>query len=76
MSSEVHELLIKMHDIVDSALSKWVGNTANILAYLPNSVSRQHCEVLASQFPFLPNFTVPPIEACLYGCINWSLAYV
>ena len=41
-----------------------------------NSVSRQHCEVWASQFPFLHSLkeVIPASEACLYGCINWSLA--
>ena len=40
-----------------------------------NSVSRQHHEVWASQFPFLHSLrdVIPPNEACLYGCINWSL---
>ena len=49
---------------------------ACILAYLFNSVSRQHCEVWASQFPFLHSLreVIPPSEACLYGHINWSLA--
>ena len=49
---------------------------AHILAYLFNFVSRQHCEVWASQFPFLHSLreVIPPSEACLYGCINWSLA--
>ena len=30
---------------------------------------------MASQFPFLHGLkdVVPPSEACLYGCINWSL---
>ena len=30
--SEVYQLLTKIHDILDSAVSKWVGNTACILA--------------------------------------------
>ena len=40
-----------------------------------NSVSRQHCEIWASQFPFLHSLkdVIPPSEACLYGHINWSL---
>ena len=48
----------------------------HILAHLFNSVSRQHWEVWASQFPFLHSLkeVVPPSEACLYGHINWSLA--
>ena len=47
-----------------------------ILAHLFNSVSRQHHEVWASHFPFLHSLkeVIPPSEACLYGCINWSLA--
>ena len=38
--------------------------------------SRQHCEVWASQFPFLHSLMelIPPSEACLYSCIYWSLA--
>ena len=41
-----------------------------------NSVSWQHSEVWASQFPFLHSLrdVIPPSEACLYGHINWSLA--
>ena len=44
--------------------------------YLFNSVSRQHHEVWASQFPFLHSLrdVIPLSEACLYGHINWSLA--
>ena len=40
-----------------------------------NSVSRQHHEVWASQFPFLHCLrdVIPPSDACLYGHINWSL---
>ena len=74
--SEVHKLLLKIHDILDKAVSKLVGNSARILSYLFNSVSRQHCVVWASQFPFLDSLrdVIPPSEACLYGCINWSLA--
>ena len=30
----VHELLTKIHDILDSAASRWVGNKAHILAYV------------------------------------------
>ena len=33
-ASEVHELHIKIHDIVDNAVSKWGGNITCILAYL------------------------------------------
>ena len=40
--SEVHELLLCIHDILDKAISKQVGNSAHILAHLFNSVSRQH----------------------------------
>ena len=43
--SEVNELLTEIHDIPDNALSKWIGNTTNILAYLFNSTSRQCHEV-------------------------------
>ena len=72
----VLELVTKIHDILDNAVSKHVRNTACILASLFDSAFRQCCEVLASQDLFLHNFTdsVPPSEACLYGCINWSLA--
>ena len=70
--SEVHELHLWIHDILDKAVSKRVGNSACILAHLLNSISRQHCEVWASQFPFLHslNEVIPASEACLYGCIN------
>ena len=74
--SEVCELLLKVHDTLDKAVSKQVGNSACILAYPFTSVSRQHYEVWVSQFPFLHILrdVIPPSEACLYGCINWSLA--
>ena len=49
----LHELLIKVHNILDNAVSKQVWNSAHILAHLFNSASRQCCEVWASQFPFL-----------------------
>ena len=73
--SEVYELLLRIHDILDRAVSKQVVNSAHILAHLFNSVSRQHHEIWASQFPFLHTFkkVISPSEACLYGCINWSL---
>ena len=73
--SEVNELLIKVHDLLDSAVSQQVGNSTCILEHVFNSASRQHGEVWASQFPFLHSLegVVPPSEACLYGCINWSL---
>ena len=74
--SEVHELLIKVYDILDNAVPKCVGNSANILAHIFHSASRQHCEVWASQSPFLGSLkdVVPPSKACLFGHINWSLA--
>ena len=65
--SEVCELLAKIHDILDNAVSKWVGSTACILAHVFISSSRQHCEVWASQFPFLHCLKdiIPSSEACL-----------
>ena len=74
--SEVCDLLLWIHGILDKAVSKQVGNSVHILAHLFNSVSRQHHEVWASQFPFLHSLkeVIPPSEACLYGHINWSLA--
>ena len=74
--SEVCELLLRIHDNLDKVICKQVGNSVCILAHLFNYVSRQHCEVWDSQFPFLHSLkgVIPPSEACLYGCINWSLA--
>ena len=74
--SEVCELPLWIHDILDRAVSKQVGNSVCILAHLFNSVSRQHHKVWASQFPFLHSLkeVIPPCEACLYGHIIWSLA--
>ena len=43
--SEVHDLLLKVHNILDSAVSKQVGNSAHISSHAFNSVSRQHLEV-------------------------------
>ena len=40
--SEGHELLLKVHDILDNAVSKRVGNSAHILAHMFNSASKQH----------------------------------
>ena len=40
--SEVCELPIKVHDILDNAMSKWVGNSACILVHVFNFASRQH----------------------------------
>ena len=76
-ASAVHELLPKTNDTLDSVVSKQVDNTTCILAYIFNSASRQHCDLLASKFPFLNNIkdTLPPSEAYLYVCINWSLAW-
>ena len=73
----VHELLTKIHVILDSTVSKQVSSTAHILAHLFNSSSRLHCEVWASYFLFLHNIKdpVPPSEACLDGSIIWSLAH-
>ena len=45
--SEVHELLLRIHDILDKAVSKQFGNSAHIFAYLFNSVSRQCHEIWA-----------------------------
>ena len=74
--SEVHEFLLKVHDILDNAVSKWVGNSAHISAHVFNSASRQHSEVLASQFIFLYGLkdVVAHSQVCQYGCINWSPA--
>ena len=44
-ASDVCELLLRIHDILDKAVSKQVRSLAHILAYLFNSVSRQHHEV-------------------------------
>ena len=43
--SEVHELLIKFHDILDNAVSKCIGNSTCFLAHVFNSASRKHHEV-------------------------------
>ena len=73
--SEVHELLQKSHDILSNAVSKQIGNTTCILAYLFNSASRQYCEIWAFQFVFLHsmNDSVPVSETCLYGDMHWSV---
>ena len=62
LDTEVHELITKINYILDTAVSKWVGNAAYILAYLFNSASLQYQEVWASQMPFPHNIkdTVPP----------------
>ena len=74
--SEVCELLTEIHDIVDSAVSKQVCKTTHILVHIFNSSFRQHHELCASQYPCLHSLkdVISPGEACLFGCINWSLA--
>ena len=52
--SEVRELLLQIHGILDKAVSKRVGNLALLLAHLFNSVSRQCQEVLGFTVPFSP----------------------
>ena len=54
--SEVHELLTRIHDILDNAMSKQVGNICHILGYHFNSASLHCHDVWASQVPFLYNF--------------------
>ena len=73
-ASEMHELFTKTRDILNSAVCKWGGTVAHILASLFKSDSRKHCEVWVSQFPFIHNikYTVDS-DACLYRYINWSL---
>ena len=72
----MHELFSKIYDIWDSSVSKQVGNTAHILAYLFNSASRSCYNDWTLQFTFLHKFkdTFPDSEVCLHGYINWSLA--
>ena len=48
----VVKLLTKIHDSLDSDVSKWVGIMAHILVCLFNSDSSQCCEVWALHFPF------------------------
>ena len=57
-------------------MPKQVGNTAHILAYVFNSVSRECHEVWTSKFLFPHNFkdVLPPSKDCFNGCINCSLA--
>ena len=74
-AAEVHELLTKIHNILDSAVSKWVGNPACILAYPFNSAPRQHGKFGLHSFHFFNiEDLAPSSETCLYGCIRWSLA--
>ena len=60
--SEVHELLTKIYDILDKTVSKQVGNTAYILAYLLNFASMQHGQVWVCSPPF---FTILRTEMLL-----------
>ena len=43
--SEVFELLTKIHDILDNAMSKWAGNTVHILTHVFNFAFRWNHEV-------------------------------
>ena len=45
---EVYTLFIKVHDILDNAVSKQVGNSACILAHVFNSALKQHHDIRAS----------------------------
>ena len=61
--SKVHQLLTKIHNILDSVVFNQFGDTAHISANLFNSAFRQCSEVWASHFPFfqnLPKDSVPP----------------
>ena len=57
---------------------QWIDNASHILNFLFNHASRKYHEVWASHIPFLHSFkdTVPPSEACLYGCSNLNLVQV
>ena len=72
-ASEVHELCIKIYDILDNAVSKQVGDTAHILVYLFfNSASRSHFEVWASQFPFFTALRIPFLLVALAYMVTSS----
>ena len=65
-----------IHDILNNAVSKWIGNTDFILAYLlaqlPGSVEKFWPH--SSHFFFNCKDIVHPSEGCLYVHINWFLA--
>ena len=46
--SDVYKLLTMIHNILDNPVSKWFGDTTFILAYLFNSIDRQHLEEWSS----------------------------
>ena len=70
----MHELLTRIHDILDGAVSKQVDSTAYILAHLFDSISQKHHEILALYFPFHNiKDTFHPSEACLYGHIKYIM---
>ena len=54
-TSEVHELFTKIHDILDIAVSRWVGNIAHIL---PISLNLPQGSVVKSGLPTFLFFTV------------------
>ena len=66
--SKVHQLLIKVHDILDNAVSKGVGNSAHILAHVFNSAFMQCHEFMGLTVSLLHGLkdVVPPSEAFLY----------
>ena len=74
-ASEVHKLLTRFHDILDTAKSKqvviWLIYQHIFLILLPGSA-------MTSRLPLCTkiNDTVPCREDCLYGCISWPLAKV
>ena len=74
--SEVHELLTKIHDILDSALSKWFGITAGILTYLFNSTSRYFHEIWTLQFWLIINLEtlLCLVRLAFFGDLNSSVA--
>ena len=81
----MHELLIKVHDILDNAMfmTFWTMPCPDELG-IPFVLYHMCLILLAgsimrSGLHSYPSFTVsknvvPPSEACLYGCMNWSLA--
>ena len=69
---EVHDLLGKIHNILDKAVSKLAWNAGCTSAFLFNSDSRQQHWVWALQYLFLNMIkgTVPSSETCLSGLMN------
>ena len=68
---EVHELLLKIHNMLANAVCKWIADMTHIVSYLFNSVSRQHHESAFLNFPFFIALRIPflPVRLAIMNAL-------